>query len=268
MPAVSQPEPPDHLPVVGTCMGRVDELAETSTGLRSRLTGIAYPMLGTTGGAEDVVSGCWLRLVVADEREPVRESRPGARWRRPGGPRRPPVGPRAAGAGDAERGLQHALSRGGRGGGPLTGRGAAARRAGPRPRGRRGAAGRRRRGGALPHRGGVPHRGGGRRHRRAAGPAGPGRRPHQRRRRAGQRGAAAGARRGPGRPVPGRSGQEGGSGRAGPAGVTQWGSGFEYVSDGVVHLGGALTVAGAWVRRVDLVLARSAGVSGFLAAVD
>jgi DNA-directed RNA polymerase specialized sigma24 family protein len=30
-------------------------------------------MLGTTGEAEDVVSDCWLRLVVADEREPVRD---------------------------------------------------------------------------------------------------------------------------------------------------------------------------------------------------
>jgi RNA polymerase sigma-70 factor, ECF subfamily len=52
---------------------RVDELAVTFTGLRSRLTGIAYAMLGTTAEAEDVVSDCWLRLVAADEREPVRD---------------------------------------------------------------------------------------------------------------------------------------------------------------------------------------------------
>src|SRR4051812_32505611 len=66
----------DHRPAPGggtVQTNRVDELAVTFTGLRSRLTGIAYAMLGTTAEAEDVVSDCWLRLVAADEREPVRD---------------------------------------------------------------------------------------------------------------------------------------------------------------------------------------------------
>jgi RNA polymerase sigma-70 factor (ECF subfamily) len=71
MAAVSQPGGLDR--PVHMATSRVDELAETFTGLRSRLTGIAYAMLGTTAEAEDVVSDCWLRLVAADEREPVRD---------------------------------------------------------------------------------------------------------------------------------------------------------------------------------------------------
>ena len=43
-------------------MTRVDELAVEFTRLRSRLTGIAYAILGTSTDAEDVVSDCWLRL--------------------------------------------------------------------------------------------------------------------------------------------------------------------------------------------------------------
>ncbi|WP_369137037.1 RNA polymerase sigma factor SigJ [Modestobacter versicolor] len=54
-------------------INRIDELAATFTALRSRLTGIAYAMLGTTAEAEDVVSDCWLRLVAADQREAVRD---------------------------------------------------------------------------------------------------------------------------------------------------------------------------------------------------
>src|SRR3954452_19437937 len=71
MTAVSQPGGVDRPPLMG--IGRVDQLAVTFTGLRARLTGIAYPMLGPTAEAEDVVSDCWLRLVAADEREPVRD---------------------------------------------------------------------------------------------------------------------------------------------------------------------------------------------------
>ena len=56
-----------------TTSPRVQELAVTFTGLRPRLTGIAYAVLGTTAEAEDVVSDCWLRLVAADGRDPVRD---------------------------------------------------------------------------------------------------------------------------------------------------------------------------------------------------
>jgi RNA polymerase sigma-70 factor (ECF subfamily) len=73
MDPVSQREAPDRPGSVHTTPGRTDELAVTFTALRPRLTGIAYAMLGTTAEAEDVVSDCWLRLVAADEREPVRD---------------------------------------------------------------------------------------------------------------------------------------------------------------------------------------------------
>lgn len=53
--------------------GRADELAAAYTGMRPRLVGIAYAVLGTRVEAEDVVSDCWLRLVTADAREPVRD---------------------------------------------------------------------------------------------------------------------------------------------------------------------------------------------------
>ena len=70
---MSQPGPSGRPPSVETPRSRVDELAVTFSGLRPRLTGIAYAMLGTTAEAEDVVSDCWLRLVAADESERVRD---------------------------------------------------------------------------------------------------------------------------------------------------------------------------------------------------
>jgi RNA polymerase sigma-70 factor (ECF subfamily) len=73
MASVSQPGTPDRPSCVQIPRGRADELATTFTGLRPRLTGIAYAMLGTTAEAEDVVSDCWLRLVAADGREPVQD---------------------------------------------------------------------------------------------------------------------------------------------------------------------------------------------------
>ena len=73
MAPVSQSRTPDRPSSVQIPPGRADELAATFTLLRPRLTGIAYAMLGTTAEAEDVVSDCWLRLVAADGREPVRD---------------------------------------------------------------------------------------------------------------------------------------------------------------------------------------------------
>jgi RNA polymerase sigma-70 factor (ECF subfamily) len=73
MASMSQPGHPPRPLSVDASGSRVDELAVTFTGLRSRLTGIAYAMLGTTAEAEDVVSDCWLRLIAADAREPVRD---------------------------------------------------------------------------------------------------------------------------------------------------------------------------------------------------
>jgi hypothetical protein len=53
MASVSQPGQFVEIPST-----RVDELAVTVTGLRSRLTGIAHAMLGRTVETEDVVSDC------------------------------------------------------------------------------------------------------------------------------------------------------------------------------------------------------------------
>ncbi len=53
--------------------GRAEELAAAYTAVRPRLVGIAYAVLGTRTEAEDVVSDCWLRLMAADAREPVRD---------------------------------------------------------------------------------------------------------------------------------------------------------------------------------------------------
>lgn len=52
---------------------RADELARAWTAQRGRLVGVAYAVLGTRAEAEDVVSDCWLSLVAADGREPVRD---------------------------------------------------------------------------------------------------------------------------------------------------------------------------------------------------
>lgn len=50
-----------------------DRLADEYAAERPRLIRVAYAILGTHAEAEDVVADCWLRLVAADEREPVRD---------------------------------------------------------------------------------------------------------------------------------------------------------------------------------------------------
>lgn len=52
---------------------REQELARVYNGARPRLVGVAYAVIGSHTEAEDVVSDCWLRLVSADAREPVRD---------------------------------------------------------------------------------------------------------------------------------------------------------------------------------------------------
>ena len=52
---------------------RSEDLAQAWTAQRARLVGVAYAVLGTRAEAEDVVSDCWLSLVAADAREPVRD---------------------------------------------------------------------------------------------------------------------------------------------------------------------------------------------------
>ena len=54
-------------------MTREEELAAAWTGLRPRLVSVAYAVLGSRTEAEDVVADCWLSLVAADAREPVRD---------------------------------------------------------------------------------------------------------------------------------------------------------------------------------------------------
>ncbi|WP_121257055.1 RNA polymerase sigma factor SigJ [Nocardioides ferulae] len=51
----------------------VDELAAAYDVERPRLVRVAYAILGSHAEAEDVVADCWLRLVAAHEREPVRD---------------------------------------------------------------------------------------------------------------------------------------------------------------------------------------------------
>lgn len=48
------------------------ELAARYTELRPLLTRVAYAVLGSHSDAEDVVSECWLRLIVAHRRAPIR----------------------------------------------------------------------------------------------------------------------------------------------------------------------------------------------------
>ena len=48
-------------------------LAEAFSQARPRLVRVAYAILGSHAEAEDVVADCWLRLVDADAREPVRD---------------------------------------------------------------------------------------------------------------------------------------------------------------------------------------------------
>ncbi|WP_243060197.1 RNA polymerase sigma factor SigJ [Nocardioides sp. SR21] len=50
-----------------------DALAAAYDEERPRLVRVAYAILGSHAEAEDVVADCWLRLVAADEREPVRD---------------------------------------------------------------------------------------------------------------------------------------------------------------------------------------------------
>ena len=52
---------------------RTDDLARAWTAHRGRLVGVAYAVLGTRAEAEDVVQDCWLSLVAADARDPVRD---------------------------------------------------------------------------------------------------------------------------------------------------------------------------------------------------
>jgi RNA polymerase sigma-70 factor, ECF subfamily len=50
-----------------------ERLAAAFSQARARLVRIAYAVLGTHTEAEDVVADCWLRLVAADEHQPVRD---------------------------------------------------------------------------------------------------------------------------------------------------------------------------------------------------
>lgn len=50
-----------------------DALAAAYDEHRSRLERVAYAITGSRAEAEDVVADCWLRLVAADAREPVRD---------------------------------------------------------------------------------------------------------------------------------------------------------------------------------------------------
>ncbi|MBZ5739058.1 RNA polymerase sigma factor SigJ [Nocardioides mangrovi] len=50
-----------------------DGLAAAYDAERARLVRVAYAILGSHAEAEDVVADCWLRLVAADGREPVRD---------------------------------------------------------------------------------------------------------------------------------------------------------------------------------------------------
>ncbi|MFB9311451.1 RNA polymerase sigma factor SigJ [Nocardioides plantarum] len=50
-----------------------DRLAEAYAEHRERLVRVGYAILGSRAEAEDVVADCWLRLVAADARDPVRD---------------------------------------------------------------------------------------------------------------------------------------------------------------------------------------------------
>lgn len=52
---------------------RQEELAREYDASRARLVRVAYAILGSHSEAEDAVADCWLRLVEADPREPVRD---------------------------------------------------------------------------------------------------------------------------------------------------------------------------------------------------
>ncbi|GAA2061968.1 RNA polymerase sigma factor SigJ [Williamsia deligens] len=55
----------------GTVTDRQQELASVYDAVRPRLIRIAYAILGSHAEAEDVVADCWIRLVAADDRDPV-----------------------------------------------------------------------------------------------------------------------------------------------------------------------------------------------------
>ena len=54
-------------------MTRQAELAQAYEAARPRLTRVAYAILGSRADAEDVVADTWLKLVQADEGEPIRD---------------------------------------------------------------------------------------------------------------------------------------------------------------------------------------------------
>ena len=54
-------------------MTRQAELAQAYDAARPRLTRVAYAILGSRADAEDVVADTWLKLVQADEGEPIRD---------------------------------------------------------------------------------------------------------------------------------------------------------------------------------------------------
>lgn len=54
-------------------MTRQAELAQAYDAARPRLTRVAYAILGSRADAEDVVADTWLKLVKADEGEPIRD---------------------------------------------------------------------------------------------------------------------------------------------------------------------------------------------------
>ena len=93
-----------------------DRLAEEYDAARPRLVRVAYAILGSRAEAEDVVADCWLRLVEADRRDPVRDvlgwatvavSRAALRARPPRGVRRT-LAPRTGRHRAGSRGPRHA----------------------------------------------------------------------------------------------------------------------------------------------------------------
>jgi RNA polymerase sigma-70 factor, ECF subfamily len=53
--------------------GREGSLAAAYERARPRLIRVAYAVLGSHAEAQDVVSDCWLRMIAADARDPVRD---------------------------------------------------------------------------------------------------------------------------------------------------------------------------------------------------
>ncbi|HVQ90249.1 MAG TPA: RNA polymerase sigma factor SigJ [Mycobacteriales bacterium] len=59
--------------MTGPDQGRAGPLAAAYERARPRLIRVAYAVLGSHVEAEDVVSECWLRMVAADGRDPIRD---------------------------------------------------------------------------------------------------------------------------------------------------------------------------------------------------